>query len=142
MRTMSQENQQTTGSPVPTSKSPKTADQSSYLPRLDSNTTNTMSNKLRNKAQFLNTAYAKTRNLKSENTSKHRSQINRNSLMPRTNSQGFINQAESLHKDRTIHYKEGKSLGGTNFYIIEISRHEGKLCIAAFDTQSPETLMI
>jgi hypothetical protein len=55
---------------------------------------------------------------------------------------GYIKQADNLHPYREILYKQGRHFNATNFYIIEISKHEGFLNIAAFDANSPESLMI
>ena len=38
-------------------------------------------------------------------------------------------------------YKKRKNLG-EGYYVVEISSWEGNLCLAAFDTKSPESLLI
>ena len=53
----------------------------------------------------------------------------------------IINQAQNLHDNRIVLYKKRKNLG-EGFYVVEISTWEGNLCIAAFDTRTPESLLI
>lgn len=54
----------------------------------------------------------------------------------------IIKQADSLHADRIVLFKENKHIGINTEFVVEISRHQGKLFIAAFDTTTPESLMI
>ena len=54
----------------------------------------------------------------------------------------IVEQAKSLMEKRQILYKMGRHLGVGNFFVIEISSYEGNLCIAAFDSNSSESLMI
>ena len=57
-------------------------------------------------------------------------------------SKSFImNQASSLDENRIVLYKKGKSLG-SGYYIVEISSNNSILYIAAFDVESPESLLI
>lgn len=53
----------------------------------------------------------------------------------------IIRQADKLDQNRIILYKKGKQLG-QGFYIVEISQCESSLFIAAFDVDSPESLLI
>jgi hypothetical protein len=41
-----------------------------------------------------------------------------------------------------VHLKNTIDLGADRGYIVEISTHEGTLFIAAFDTETPESLLI
>jgi hypothetical protein len=38
-------------------------------------------------------------------------------------------------------YKKRKNLG-EGYYVVEVSSWEGNLCLAAFDTKTPESLLI
>ena len=53
----------------------------------------------------------------------------------------IINQASALHDNRIVLYKKRRNLGD-GYYVVEISSWEGNLCIAAFDTKTPESLLI
>lgn len=53
----------------------------------------------------------------------------------------IIKQADKLDQNRIILYKKGKQLG-QGFYIVEISQLNDTLFIAAFDVDSPESLLI
>jgi hypothetical protein len=53
----------------------------------------------------------------------------------------IINQASNLHDNRIVLYKKRRNLGD-GYYVVEISSWEGNLCIAAFDTKTPESLLI
>lgn len=54
----------------------------------------------------------------------------------------IIKQANNLHPDRVIIFKQSKHIGISSHYVVEISNYEGKLNIAAFDTATPESLLI
>lgn len=54
----------------------------------------------------------------------------------------LLRQADGLNVDRTILFKEGVSLDVGGYQIIEISTYNTMFYIAAYDTQSPESLMI
>ena len=62
--------------------------------------------------------------------------------MTRSDPPPYVKQADNLHPDRTILYKQGRHLSNGVYFIIEISRHDNFLYISAFDTNSPESLMI
>lgn len=53
----------------------------------------------------------------------------------------IIRQADKLSSNRIILYKKAKQLG-QGFYIVEISQLDDTLFIAAYDTDSPESLLI
>ena len=46
-----------------------------------------------------------------------------------------------MDENRIVLYKKGKSLG-SGYYIVEISSNNSILYIAAFDVESPESLLI
>lgn len=50
-------------------------------------------------------------------------------------------QAEALDENRIVLYKRGKQLGN-GYYIVEISSNNTHLFIAAYDVESPESLLI
>ena len=52
-----------------------------------------------------------------------------------------IRQAENLDENRVVLYKRSKQLGA-GYYIVEISTNNTHLFIAAFDVESPESLLI
>jgi hypothetical protein len=52
-----------------------------------------------------------------------------------------IRQAEALDENRIVLYKKGKQLGN-GYYIVEISSNNSFLFIAAYDVESPESLLI
>jgi hypothetical protein len=52
-----------------------------------------------------------------------------------------IRQAETLDENRIVLYKKGKQLG-SGYYIVEISSNNSFLFIAAYDVESPESLLI
>lgn len=52
-----------------------------------------------------------------------------------------IRQAENLDENRVVLYKRSKQLG-TGYYLVEISTNNTHLFIAAFDVESPESLLI
>ena len=52
-----------------------------------------------------------------------------------------IRQAENLDENRVVLYKRSKQLGA-GYYIVEISTNNTHLYIAAFDVESPESLLI
>ena len=54
----------------------------------------------------------------------------------------IIRQADNLPETREVHLKNTIDLGADRSYIVEISTHEGTLFIAAFDTETPESLLI
>lgn len=53
----------------------------------------------------------------------------------------IIRQAETLDENRIVLYKKGKQLG-QGYYIVEISSNNTHLFIAAYDVESPESLLI
>ena len=53
----------------------------------------------------------------------------------------IIRQAEQLDENRIVFYKKGKQLG-QGYYIVEISSNNTHLFIAAYDVESPESLLI
>lgn len=52
-----------------------------------------------------------------------------------------IRQAENLDENRIVLYKRSKQLG-QGYYIVEISSNNTHLFIAAYDVESPESLLI
>ena len=52
-----------------------------------------------------------------------------------------IKQAENLDENRIVLFKKGMQLG-QGYYIIEISSDNSCLFIAAYDVESPESLLI
>jgi len=52
-----------------------------------------------------------------------------------------IRQAENMDENRIVLYKRSKQLG-QGYYIVEISSNNSHLFIAAFDVESPESLLI
>lgn len=59
----------------------------------------------------------------------------------RQNPLPIIRQAENLDENRLVLYKRSKHLG-QGYYIVEISSNKTHLFIAAFDVESPESLLI
>jgi hypothetical protein len=53
----------------------------------------------------------------------------------------LIKQAEALDENRIVLYKKGRQMGD-GYYIIEISSNNSCLFIAAYDVESPESLLI
>lgn len=53
----------------------------------------------------------------------------------------MINQAENLDENRVVLYKKSKQLG-QGYYVVEISSNNTHLFIAAYDMESPESLLI
>ncbi len=53
----------------------------------------------------------------------------------------IIKQAEALDENRIVLYKKGRQLG-QGYYIVEISSNNTHLFIAAYDVESPESLLI
>lgn len=53
----------------------------------------------------------------------------------------FIRQAEQMDENRIVLYKRSKQLGH-GYYIVEISSNNSHLFLAAFDVESPESLLI
>lgn len=53
----------------------------------------------------------------------------------------IIRQAEALDENRIVLYKGSKQLGA-GYYIVEISTNNTHLFIAAYDLESPESLLI
>lgn len=53
----------------------------------------------------------------------------------------IIRQAEALDENRICLYKKGKQLG-QGYYVVEISSNNTHLFIAAYDVESPESLLI
>ena len=65
-----------------------------------------------------------------------------NSQKSLVNKKGpIIRQAEALDENRIVLYKKGKRLG-QGYYIVEISSNNTHLFIAAYDVESPESLLI
>ena len=52
-----------------------------------------------------------------------------------------IRQAENLDENRLVLYKRSKHLG-QGYYVVEISSNSTHLFIAAFDMETPESLLI
>ena len=46
-----------------------------------------------------------------------------------------------MNENRVVLYKKRKNLG-LGYFVVEISTWNGNLCIAAFDTKTPESLLI
>ena len=46
-----------------------------------------------------------------------------------------------MDENRIVLYKRGKQLGG-GYYIVEISSNNAYVYIAAYDVESPESLLI
>eukprot|EP00347_Sterkiella_histriomuscorum_P015405 403357145 len=63
------------------------------------------------------------------------------SLLAGRGSKPIIRQAETLDENRIVLYKKGKQLG-SGYYIVEISSNNSYLFIAAYDVESPESLLI
>jgi len=57
------------------------------------------------------------------------------------NKAPIIRQAEALDENRIVLYKKSKQLG-QGYYIVEISSNNTHLFIAAYDLESPESLLI
>jgi hypothetical protein len=53
----------------------------------------------------------------------------------------LIKQAECLDENRIVLYKKGRQMGN-GYYIVEISSNNSNLFIAAYDVESPESLLI
>jgi hypothetical protein len=53
----------------------------------------------------------------------------------------LIRQADALDENRIVLYKKSKQLGN-GYYIVEISSNNTHLFIAAYDLESPESLLI
>jgi|LauGreDrversion4_2_1035121.scaffolds.fasta_scaffold108766_2 hypothetical protein len=53
----------------------------------------------------------------------------------------LIKQAECLDENRIVLYKKGMQLG-QGYFIVEISSNNLSLFIAAYDVESPESLLI
>jgi hypothetical protein len=56
-------------------------------------------------------------------------------------SSTVVRQASILDENRIVLYKKGKQIG-KGFYIVEISSNNSFLYIAAYDVESPESLLI
>ncbi len=52
-----------------------------------------------------------------------------------------MKQAECLDENRIVLFKKGMQLG-TGYFIIEISSNNACIFIAAYDVESPESLLI
>lgn len=52
-----------------------------------------------------------------------------------------LRQAENMDENRIVLFKRSKQLG-QGYYIVEISSSNSHLFIAAFDVESPESLLI
>ncbi|CDW74082.1 UNKNOWN [Stylonychia lemnae] len=63
------------------------------------------------------------------------------SLLAGRGGKPVIRQAETLDENRIVLYKKGKQLG-SGYYIVEISSNNSFLFIAAYDVESPESLLI
>lgn len=77
-----------------------------------------------------------------------RSNLNRNQSynsmgrgVSANHSMPVIRQAENLDENRIVLYKRSKQLG-QGYYIVEISSNNTHLFIAAYDVESPESLLI
>lgn len=57
------------------------------------------------------------------------------------NKKVVTKQADVLDENRIVLYKRGKQLG-QGYYIVEISSNNTHLFIAAYDVESPESLLI
>lgn len=53
----------------------------------------------------------------------------------------MIRQADKLDENRIVLYKKGKQLGN-GYFIVEVSSNNNNLFIAAYDVESPESLLI
>ena len=53
----------------------------------------------------------------------------------------MIRQAENLDENRIVLYKRSKQLG-QGYFLVEISSNNSHLFIAAYDVESPESLLI
>jgi hypothetical protein len=53
----------------------------------------------------------------------------------------LIKQAECLDENRIVLYKKGRQMGN-GYYIVEISSNNSCMFIAAYDVESPESLLI
>lgn len=53
----------------------------------------------------------------------------------------IVRQADILDENRIVLYKRGKTLGN-GYYIVEISSNNTHLFLAAYDVESPESLLI
>lgn len=53
----------------------------------------------------------------------------------------IIRQAEALDENRIVLFKKSKQLG-QGYFIVEISSNNTHLFIAAYDLESPESLLI
>jgi hypothetical protein len=53
----------------------------------------------------------------------------------------IIKQAEALDENRIVLYKKGRQMGD-GYYIVEISSNNSCIFIAAYDVESPESLLI
>jgi len=54
----------------------------------------------------------------------------------------LVKQAEVLDEKRIVLYKKGKQLDDRGYYIVEISTNNDTLFVAAYDVESPESLLI
>jgi len=60
-----------------------------------------------------------------------------------TNDEVIIRQADKLDMNRIILFKKAKQLSQNKYYVVEISTNPQKtLFIAAYDMESPESLLI
>ena len=53
-----------------------------------------------------------------------------------------IKQAEVLDEKRIVLYKKGKQIDDEGYYVVEISSSNEFMYIAAYDVESPESLLI
>ena len=58
-----------------------------------------------------------------------------------TKGDQIVRQAAILDENRIVLYKRGKQIA-TGYYIVEISSNNTHLFIAAYDVESPESLLI
>lgn len=59
----------------------------------------------------------------------------------KTKTGTVVRQAGILDENRIVLYKRGKQIG-RGYYIVEISSNNSHLFIAAYDVESPESLLI
>lgn len=53
-----------------------------------------------------------------------------------------MRQAGRLDQRRVVHYKQVRQLGEHHNYLVEISTNPAELFIAAYDQESPDSLLI
>ena len=94
-----------------------------------------------NSTTFMDRAYPINPTHSSFTTSINASAQKNGGIGNNVNRSVILKQADALDENRIVLYKRGKQLG-RGYYIVEISSNNTHLYIAAYDVESPESLLI